>query len=75
MLLGASVGLLAGILFIDFLGRRLVIISSIIVTIVGLLLVVGVEDLKIKCLGLLMWGGGSEIYFSVLYPYVSEIVS
>ena len=42
MLLGASLGLLIGILFADFFGRRLVIIYSITLTILGLLMVVGI---------------------------------
>jgi len=75
MLLGASLGLFAGILFTDFFGRRLIILASIATTIVGLLMVVAIEDIKVKCVGLVLWGGGSEVYFSVLYTYIGESVS
>ena len=58
ILFGASAGLFLGIIFTDILGRRLSIILSVMLTIVGILLIF-FDNLKLKCLGLVLWGSGA----------------
>ncbi len=59
MLLGASLGLFIGVLISDAIGRRLTIIYSMVFTVVGILLVLVINSIKIKCIGLVMWGSGA----------------
>lgn len=59
MLLGASLGLFIGVLISDAIGRRLTIIYSMVFTVVGILLVLAINSIKIKCIGLVMWGSGA----------------
>jgi hypothetical protein len=65
------VGLLLGILFSDFCGKKLTIVLSMIIMLLGLTLVVFVHSIKVKCLGLIFWGAGAEISFSLLFAYVT----
>lgn len=74
ILLGASVGLFVGVIISDAIGRRLSMLISLVFTIFGILLVLIFESIKIKCIGLVIWGSGSEIAFTLLFPYVTEIV-
>lgn len=59
MLLGASLGLFIGVLISDAIGRRLTIIYSMVFTVVGILIVLVINSIKIKCIGLVMWGSGA----------------
>ena len=59
LLLGASLGLLLGVLFADFCGKKLTIVLSIVITLVGLILILVFDRTTIKCCGLVMWGAGS----------------
>lgn len=75
MLLGASLGLFAGVLISDAIGRRLTMLFSMLFSVLGMLMILGVENIKIKCVGLVLWGSGAEIAYTLLFPYVTEIVS
>lgn len=48
---------------------------SLFFTAFGILLVLVVDNIKIKCVGLVIWGSGAEIAFTLLFPYVTEIVT
>lgn len=75
MLLGASVGLFIGVIISDAIGRRLTMLFSLFFTAFGILLVLVIDNVKIKCIGLVIWGSGAEIAFTLLFPYVTEIVT
>jgi hypothetical protein len=65
------VGLLLGILFADFCGKKLTIVFSMIIMVLGLIIIVIVDSMTVKCLGLILWGAGAEISFSLLFAYVT----
>jgi MFS family permease len=73
--LGASVGLFIGVIVSDAIGRRSTMLFSLFFTAFGILLVLVVDNIKIKCVGLVIWGSGAEIAFTLLFPYVTEIVT
>ena len=64
-------GLLLGILFADFCGKKLTIVFSMIIMVLGLIIIVIVDSMTVKCLGLILWGAGAKISFSLLFAYVT----
>lgn len=74
MLLGASLGLFAGVIISDAIGRKLTILFSLFFSVLGILITVGFGNIKIKCIGLILWGSGAEIAYTLLFSYVTEIV-
>lgn len=71
MLLGASLGLFAGVIISDAIGRRLTVLFSLLCSIVGILVIVTIDNIKIKCIGLVLWGSGAEISFTLLFSYLT----
>ena len=42
-----------------------------IIMVLGLIIIVIVDSMTVKCLGLILWGAGAEISFSLLFAYVT----
>lgn len=68
-------GVVAVVIFSDAIGRRLTILSSMIMAFVGILLTQLVPFVQVKFLGLLMWGAGADISFAVAASSITEIVA
>lgn len=73
--MGGSVGVVAVVIFSDAIGRRLTILSSMIMAFVGILVTQLVPFVQVKFVGLLMWGAGADISFAVAASSITEIVA
>ena len=73
--IGAFIATLLVGFFSDAIGRKKTILYSLIICIVGILLIVAINNLIVRCIGLLFWGIGSDILFPVGITYVIEIIA
>ena len=71
MLFGGSVGVIVVLSLSDAIGRRRTILSSIVLTIIGILLITISNSIEIVSLGLLLWGAGGDITFAALTSFIT----
>ena len=61
--------------FSDAIGRKKTVVLSIFTSILGIAFISAFSNIVLKCIGLLLWGVGSDITFPVAATYISEIVA
>jgi MFS family permease len=54
------------------MGRKLAIAVSLVLTIISFLLILISDSIYLKGIGLFVWGGGSEISYSILMSFITE---
>ena len=75
ILLGGSIGLFLGVVVADYLGRKNTVLFSLLAALLGNIVVLVFSNIKIKCIGLFLWGLGAEVSFTVSASYITEIVA
>ena len=73
MILGGSVGVIMSLSLSDKIGRRRTILTSIIFTLIGIILITLTKSVEVISLGLLLWGAGGDTTFSALTSYITEV--
>lgn len=75
ILLGGSIGLFLGVVVAGYLGRKNTVLLSLLAALVGNIIVLIFSNIKIRCIGLFLWGLGAEVSYTVSASYITEIVA
>ena len=59
LLLGASLGLFVGMSLSDVLGRKNTVLISMLLSCIGVAMIMIFANIELKCIGLVLWGGGA----------------
>jgi MFS family permease len=71
---GAFLGIIIGLFLTEQFGRKMTIVYTLGVTIVGLIIIMASVGPIMACIGLFVFGTGAEISYTLVFTVVTEIV-
>lgn len=74
ILVGAFVGVIVMIFFSDMIGRRKIVLYTLVVGAVSQILIVTVDSIWVKFIALIFWGAVADINFVVALSTLPDII-